>query len=74
MTLNVRHAQLTELDDIRRAMSELGDMLRVYEDGMGSHTAAADLLLLSARTHTWFTVERNYLGRAGCLEGWLFGW
>jgi hypothetical protein len=66
------HAQLEELAllvvkpaanaaDSRAMLMELADKVRAIDIAAGGgHTAAADMLLLYACTHTWFTSERDY--------------
>lgn len=44
----------------RARLRELAALLRALDVENGGHTAAADLVLLSASTQTWFAAEREY--------------
>ncbi len=54
------NAQVRNMMDVRRLLLQAEAILRACEDGTGMHTAAADILHLSACTVVWFTAERNY--------------
>jgi hypothetical protein len=60
----VSRQQATSVEDARVKLGEMEALLRSLDTGAGSHTAAADVLHMAARTQVWFTPERGYIGKS----------